>query len=126
LKFDLKPFSTARKFEIGTYPYSAVWTMHSSLQLLTEVGIGNIRRHTLALLDLLVDALEHKGYRITSSLDPGHRSSILSFSGTDIPQLFERLTQNQVKVSLREGSIRVSPHFYNNRDDLGRLIDLLP
>jgi len=31
LKFNLKPFSAARKFEIGTYPYSLLWTMHSSL-----------------------------------------------------------------------------------------------
>ena len=126
LKFDLKPFPSARRFEIGTYPYSAVWTMHSSMQLLTEVGIKNIQRHTLALLDPLIDALKHKGYRITSSLDPRHRSSILSFSGEDIRQLFERLSQNQVKVSLREGSIRVSPHFYNDESDMGKLIDLLP
>jgi cysteine desulfurase/selenocysteine lyase len=125
LKFDLKPFPTARRFEIGTYPYSVVWTMHSSLQLLTEVGIKNIQLHTFALLDVLVDALQSKGYRITSSLDPQHRSSILSFSGKDIKQLFERLSQNQVKVSLREGSIRVSPHFHNDENDLGRLIDLL-
>jgi cysteine desulfurase/selenocysteine lyase len=125
LKFDLKPFPTARRFEIGTYPYSVIWTMHSSLQLLTEVGIKNIQLHTLGLLDVLVDALQTSGYRITSSLNPQHRSSILSFSGRDGPQLFERLNQNRVKVSLREGSIRVSPHFYNDRNDMEKLIRLL-
>jgi len=125
LRFDLEPFPSARKFEIGTYPYSVIWTMHSSLQMLSEAGIPNIQRHNLALLDLLIDALRDKGYRITSSLDPDHRSSILSFSGRDIRRLFDLLCENDVKVSLREGSIRVSPHFYNNRDDMERLIGLL-
>lgn len=125
LRYDLEPFTSARKFEIGTYPYSVIWTMHSSLQMLSEAGIHHIQRHNLALLDLLVDVLRDKGYRITSSLDPEHRSSILSFSGRDTRRLFDLLCENNVKASLREGSIRVSPHFYNNRNDMGRLIELL-
>jgi cysteine desulfurase/selenocysteine lyase len=125
LKFDLKPFSSARKFEIGTYPYSLLWSMHSSLQLLSQIGIKNIEKHNLELLDLLVDYLNDSPYQIESSLEPKHRSSIFSFSGKNIRKLYEKLIKNKILVSFREGAIRVSPHFYNTKEEMNRLIEIL-
>ncbi len=124
-RFDLPPFPSVRKFEIGTYPYSLIWTMHSSLKLLSEVGIENVERHNLALLDLLIEHLKKKHYQITSSLEPKHRSSILSFSGSNTEGLYKKLRKNNVIVSLREGNIRVAPHFYNTADEMKKLIELL-
>ena len=124
-KFDLEPFPSARKFEIGTYPYSQIWTMHSSLKLLSEVGIRNIQSHNQALLDLLIEQLKKKDYHLTSPLGPDHRSCILSFSGKDTEGLFKKLRKHSIITSLREGSIRVAPHFYNTADEMERLIRLL-
>ncbi len=123
-KFDLPPFPSVRKFEIGTYPYSLIWTMHSSLKLLSEVGINNIEKHNLALLDLLIDHLK-KNYQIKSPLDTNHRSSILSFSGKNTKDLYQQLRKNNIIVSYREGSIRVAPHFYNTSEEMKRLIEIL-
>lgn len=125
MKFDLQPFSSARRFELGTYPYSLLWTMHSSLELLSEIGIKTIEKHNLGLLDVLIDGLQKKGYRITSSLEDDHRSSILSFSGKNIRSIFEKLQKKNILVSLREGSIRVSPHFYNTQEEINRLLEFL-
>jgi len=125
LRYDLDPFPSARKFEIGTHPYSFIWTMHSSLKLLSEVGIKNIERHNLALLDLLIEHLKKKNYQITSSLEANHRSSILSFSGKNTKDLHRQLRKNDIIVSFREGSIRVAPHFYNTAEEMKRLIELL-
>jgi selenocysteine lyase/cysteine desulfurase len=124
-KFDLEPFPSARKFEIGTYPYSQIWTMHSSLKLLSEVGIRNIQSHNQSLLDLLIEQLKKKDYHMTSPLDTDHRSCILSFSGKDTEGLFKKLRRHSIITSLREGSIRVAPHFYNTADEMERLIRLL-
>lgn len=33
-----------------------------------------------------------------------------------------RLIENRVVVSLREGAIRVAPHFYNSTEDIDRLL----
>jgi cysteine desulfurase/selenocysteine lyase len=125
LKFDLRPFSSARIFEIGTYPYSLLWSMHSSLQLLSRIGIRNIERHNLGLLDVLVNFLKDNAYQIESSLEAKHRSSILSFSGKNIKSLYERLIRNKIMVSFREGAIRVAPHFYNTKEEMSRLIEVL-
>jgi cysteine desulfurase/selenocysteine lyase len=125
LKFDLQPFPSARKFEIGTFPYAGIWTMHESLKMLSEIGTENIEAHNRALLDLLIEHLRKKRYRITTSVDALHRSSILSFSGDNIEDLHRKLRKNNIIVSLREGSIRVAPHFYNTQDEMEKLIGLL-
>jgi cysteine desulfurase/selenocysteine lyase len=125
LKFDLKPFSSARKFEIGTHPYSLLWSMHASLQLLSQIGVENIEKHNLELLNLLIDYLKDSPYNINSSLEPLHRSSILSFSGKNISKLYEKLIKNKILVSFREGSIRISPHFYNTKEEMKRFIRML-
>ncbi len=125
LKFNLKPFSSVRRFEIGTYPYSLLWSMHSSLQLLSEIGIRNIEKHNLELLNLLINYLNDSPYRIKSSLEPKHRSSILSFSGKGIRKLYEKSIKNKILVSFREEAIRVAPHFYNTKEEMNKLIEVL-
>ncbi|MCK4428506.1 MAG: aminotransferase class V-fold PLP-dependent enzyme [candidate division Zixibacteria bacterium] len=125
LKFNLEPFPSARRFEIGTYPYSLLWSMHSSLQLISQIGVKNIEKHNLELLDVLIDYLKDSAYQIKSSLEPKHRSSILSFSGESIRKLYEKLIRNKIMVSFREGVIRVSPHFYNTKEEMNKLIEIL-
>lgn len=125
LKYDLKPFASSRKFEIGTYPFSTLWTMCSSLELLSEIGTRTIKKQVIGLQDILLDYLNDSPYQVKSSLDPLHRSGILSFSGRDTARLFQILSKEKILVSFRENSIRVSPHFYNSPEDIQRLIQVL-
>jgi len=53
------------------------------------------------------------------------RSPIVSFFERDAVETSARLTLERVKVTGREahhGHIRVSPHFYNTREDMERFI----
>jgi selenocysteine lyase/cysteine desulfurase len=125
LKFDLEPFPDARRFATGSYPYNGIMIMNSSLGLLLEIGIPKIERHTLHLLDILIDYLKDSPYQIKSSVEPIHRSSILSFSGKNSRELYQKLCKRNIIVSYRENAIRVSPHFYNNQEEIERLIEVL-
>jgi selenocysteine lyase/cysteine desulfurase len=99
--------------------------MHASLGLLLQVGIKNIEKHNLKLLDILIDFLKDSPYQIKSSTEPAHRSSILTFSGKNIQRLFEKLTRQNILVSFREKGIRVSPHFYNTQEEMSEFINIL-
>ncbi len=125
LKFDLKPFPDARRFATGSYPYNGIMIMNTSLGMLLEIGIPQIQRHTLHLLDILLDYLKDSPYQIKSSLEPMHRSSILSFSGKNSRDLYQKLCKKRIIVSYRENAIRVSPHFYNTEEEIKRLIEVL-
>ncbi len=124
-RYNLLPFASSRKFEIGTYPFSTLWTMCSSLELLSEIGTEAVEKQVLKLLDILLDYLKDSPYQIKSSLDPLHRSGILSFSGKDTSELFQILSRKKILVSFRENSIRVSPHFYDSPEDMQKLIQVL-
>ncbi|MDH4223017.1 MAG: aminotransferase class V-fold PLP-dependent enzyme [candidate division Zixibacteria bacterium] len=125
LKHNLKPFSSVRKFEIGTYPFSTLWTMCSSLELFSEIGLKAVEKKVLSLLDILIDYLQNSPIQIKSSLDPKHRSGILSFSTKDCSKLHELLSRKKILTSFRENSIRVSPHFYNSFEEIEKLIQVL-
>jgi len=125
LKYNLLPFSSSRRFEIGTYPFSTLWTMFSSAELLSRIGTKAIEKKVLSLLDLLINYLKNSPYKIKSSLNPRQRSGILSFSTKDNSKLYHTLLRKKIILSLRENSIRVSPHFYNSSEEIGKLIQVL-
>lgn len=118
----------ARRFEGGVRNYCGIFGLDASVGLLQGVGISNIEAHVLSLTDYLVTRLQEKGYRVLSSRRPKERSGIVSFTHPkrESTELLQRLTSAGVVVSLREGMIRVSPHFYNNEDDIDHLIESLP
>jgi selenocysteine lyase/cysteine desulfurase len=40
--------------------------------------------------------------------------------------LYDRLNRRQIITTPRLGRLRISPHFYNTREDIDRLIEVLP
>jgi len=127
-RFDLEYADAAGQYEMGTYPGPLVLAFDWALDFIVGLGVRNIQKHNHALLDRLVDYLEdHPAYRITSALEEKHRSSILSFTSDrlDIRDVHRRLLRNKIVTSLREGSIRVAVHLYNDESDVDRLIGVL-
>ncbi len=121
-KKDLKPFDSARRFEIGSYPHQAVRHFYWSLGLLHKIGVVKIERYNRALLDLLTDYLADSPYHLRSSLETRHRSSVLSFTHPEAEELVRHLKNRKIMVSLREEGVRVSPNFYNTPGEIERLV----
>ncbi|MEW5919869.1 MAG: aminotransferase class V-fold PLP-dependent enzyme [Bacillota bacterium] len=124
---------TARKFETGgTGNYLGALTLCHSLKKLEETGIKAVEKKVRELGDVLATGLEELGIRLVSPREPRHRSGITSFTlpgGLEEERkLNARLTQEGVFVSLRYtsgvGGIRVSPHCYNSREDIDRLLEI--
>ena len=125
-RFNLDYDPSARQYELGTYPGALVLSFDWTLEYMTRLGIRAIQRHNHGLLDILIGYLRQEDfYRITSSLVPKHRSSILTFTTDrgDISAVHQFLLKNKIVTALREGSIRVSAHIFNDRSDVEELID---
>jgi selenocysteine lyase/cysteine desulfurase len=124
IHFDLKP--NALRFEPGTMNILGIFALGAALELLFEVGTDRIYDQVLTLNERFQQGLLDRGDRVVSSMTENERSGILSFVPREDPRkLFDFLTQNSVSVSLREDMIRLSPHFYNNQEDIRRFFDLL-
>jgi cysteine desulfurase/selenocysteine lyase len=123
-----------RAYEIaGTANYPGAVGLGASLRLINELGIERIEAHIRGLTDRLRAALAAAGARLVTPGDAAARSGITVFRWFDEPAadqaLLERLLDQQVLVSMRftagVGGIRVSTHFYNDDEDIDRLIHAL-
>lgn len=122
---------TARKFEIGgTSNYVGAVALGESISLINELGIKNIEKHNIELADYLIAGLKEVGATVITPAVPGHRSALIVFRFyNDIKQeneLLEELHKNNLYVAMRftsnVGGIRVSCHFFNNREDIDTLL----
>ncbi len=121
--------STALAWESGTGCAALFYGLEQSLKLLTDTGIGNIERHLSDLTDQLCDGVAGKNYEIVSSRAPGEKSAIVCIkNNNDLTsnQIAKQLERQKIIVSPRGERLRIAPHFYNNSEDIDRLIVALP
>jgi selenocysteine lyase/cysteine desulfurase len=124
--------ATARRFEVGgtaNYPGNAA--LGASLALINQLGKPAIEAHIFQLTEVLIDGLKKGGRTIVSPEQRSARSGIVAFSlghgpGRDTACL-QHLLDQRILISQRYtagvGGLRVSVHFFNNRDDVARLLD---
>jgi len=114
----------ARRFELITLPYQDFAGMNASLGLLLSVGIQRIAAHLRALHAPVLAWARRQDVRVTS---PGAErgSGILCVQPPNVGEAFRRLKAARVISSMREGAIRLSPHFYNTIEEMERVVDLL-
>ncbi len=117
---DLLP--DARRYEYATANFMGITALSESVALLLEAGIPNIEKHVLSLGEHLVNRLESLGMQFMGAADKKYWSGIFSFSGNKTGELYEYLISKAIIVSLRNGMIRIAPHFYNNQDEIEILI----
>lgn len=125
-----QPFRpNALAWESGTFVSSLLYGLEQSLRLLTDSGLGNIEAYLAGLTDQLCDSIAGKNYEIVSSRAPGEKSAIVcirSRNGRAAGEIAERLEAQNVIVSPRGDRVRVSPHFYNDVEDIERFVAALP
>ena len=110
----------ARRFEMITLPFQDLAGFNSSVEMLLEIGIARIARHLSDLQRPVIAAAARSGARITSPRG-AHGSGILCVAPRDLAGAFARLKAAKVDASVREGSIRLSPHFYNTPAEMEKV-----
>ena len=116
----------ARRFEYGTLNFQGIYAFKNSLIYLNKMGILNIERRVLELSSYLWSRLNDFGARLFTPLDT--KSPIVSFFVKDEQEIGEKLMREKIKVTARdspEGHLRVSPHFYNTKEDVDFFMDKL-
>jgi cysteine desulfurase / selenocysteine lyase len=124
--FDKQPFEDARRFNLGTYPYAQLWGMAAALRYINKLGVDNIFEHNQTLIDRLLEFVQNDDYySVRSSLEPKHRSSIISIGSPVGDNLLKYLLEENFHLVYREGGVRVSINFYNTLAEVDVLIDKL-
>ena len=110
----------AKKFEFSTMAFGCAIGLARSIDYLNTIGVKNIFDYNMQLCDILIEGLQSRNAVINSPLDKKNGSSIITayFDGADTETIIKSLKAAQIFVSNRAGSIRFSPHLYNNDIDI--------
>jgi selenocysteine lyase/cysteine desulfurase len=123
----LEMMPDARRFEAGSLPTVGVAGARAAIDLLLEVGVESINVEVVRLANLLADALDAAGCRVLSprpirsgivgALPPAGERSLLWWH--------RQLEEKGIVCAPREGMLRFAPHFYNDEEEIARVIAAL-
>jgi cysteine desulfurase / selenocysteine lyase len=123
----------ARKFEAGTQNLLGVTGLITAMELALEVGVENIAAELIRQRTWLAPELQKRGYTVLNAMPaPDNTGSMISFfaKNHNMPALHKKLSDAGIITSLRtdrsgQNYIRISPHYYNTDEELGRVVETL-
>jgi kynureninase len=127
--FDLQHLEyhpTARRLEHGTPAAPIAFVAQGGLDVITEVGPAAIRERQQDLIDLILERADAAGLPVRSPRERSVRGGMVNIGvGSEAEKVCHALLDRDVCTDFRGDGIRVSPHFFNNEDDVARLFDAL-
>ncbi|MCF2136082.1 MAG: aminotransferase class V-fold PLP-dependent enzyme [Candidatus Thorarchaeota archaeon] len=114
----------AQKFQVGSLALVAHVGFLESLKTLLQIPHKKREQAALFLAHYLQERLDEIGVEYYQ-FGPEHESPIVSCVPSNVEEIQKRLTEKQIHCSVRNGRLRVSPHFYNTTEDIDRLIEVL-
>jgi cysteine desulfurase/selenocysteine lyase len=133
--FDTLPveeFTLERGAKIFDVPETSnflnLYGLEASLEFVEQVTVAAVWQHCRVLLGRLQDGLRTQALMVLGDTRPEESSTILSFraeSADATARLYVTLKTRLIAVSLRRGSIRVSPYLYNTEADIEALLEAI-
>jgi kynureninase len=121
--------SDARRFETGTFPLPLAWTGFGGMEIITEVGVDAIRARNQELTTALIAAADDAGLEVLTPREGARRGGLVRIR---IPggegaadKVLHALLERDVVVDQRANALRISPHFFNNEEDITRCFEQL-
>jgi cysteine desulfurase/selenocysteine lyase len=130
-RIELNLRQDAARYEGGSQNMIGFTGLGASLDLLTSLGVGPsvspVAEQVLAITDYACERLAELGATLHAPRQGFHRSGIVTFhlAGHDSNDIRRHLETAGIIVRCRAGGVRISPHGYNTRDEIDRLIDEL-
>jgi kynureninase len=119
----------ARRFETGTYAMPQAFTAAGGLEIIHEVGVETIRARNQELTSRIVERADQAGLEVLTPRDPERRGGLVRLrvpGGPDAAErVLHRLFERDVVVDQRDDALRISPHFFNDEEDIERCFEVL-
>ncbi len=125
----------AHRFDLGNFNYLGAAAAQASIELLRSIGMKQVEAHLRSLAARLAAALLELGLPVAGGASGEHLAHIVSVGESgggrhytaDDPamnELYDHLTRNGVRLSIRRGVLRMSLGIYNNDADVDRVVAL--
>lgn len=126
LDYDFTWREDARRFEVITIPFQDIAGLGASLELMHELGPRAIADRVARLATRIVEwAGPSRSAKLITPREASRRAGIVAVAPPDAGKVSARLDASGIAHSLREGAIRLSPHFYNTEEEIDRALAVL-
>jgi cysteine desulfurase/selenocysteine lyase len=126
--FKYKMWPDCRRYESAQKNLVGIAGLNEALRTINGLGIEAIERRILDLTDHLCELLDRRGIKVLSPRGQGEKSGIVTFCPREgsAEAVCAHLLKRRMITVPRQGGVRVSPHFYNTRGEMERLVEALP
>lgn len=117
----------ALRYEVGEHSnFILIPMMLEAVRQLNEWGVENVQRYCKDLISEGIHKLRDAGYWIEDKNYRGsHLFGIRLGEDHDMEAIKKALDKENILVSFRGDSIRISPNVYNSQDDFDKLVEVL-
>lgn len=125
----------ALRFDLGNFNYLGAAAAQASIELLRSIRMKRVEAHLKSLAARLATGLLELGLPVAGGAPGEHLAHIVSVGESgggrhytaDDPkmnELYDQLTRNGVRLSIRRGVLRMSLGIYNDEADVDRVVAL--
>ena len=123
IDYDFKLKNTANRYQPGTLNTFGIYAMNASLKMFDEFGYNNIEDQVLSNSKYFIEQLADSGFTpLLKNLSKNNIAGIISFRSEDAESIFNYLQTKKIVAAVREGIVRLSPHFYNTKDEINKVV----
>lgn len=124
LNFNLKLKNTADAFQGGTINALGVFGLLPALKLFADFGNENVEKRILENSIHFTKRLIEIGiHPVLENCEKENLSGIISFKHEKANHILDELRKKEIYCSVREGMVRLSPHFYNTFEEIDLVAD---
>lgn len=126
IDFDLGVKKSAESLQSGTISVIGATALSAALDLMETFGLREAENNIISNSRYFINALAERGFNSPLLYEYDKNiAGIVSFYSSRAKEIYNVLTGHNVSCSLREGFIRFSPHFYNSKSDIDKVIETI-
>jgi len=112
--------------ELGCPHFAGIFALGASIEMMQSLGMANIEARALELNRKLTARLNEIGWKVLSPLgDEKFRSAETLVAAEDPAEVVDHLASQKILVTQKPQGFRISTDFFNNDEDIERLIEAL-
>jgi len=112
--------------ELGCPHFPGIFALGASIEMMQSIGLKSIEERALELNRYLTSRLVESGWTVLSPLDEeSHRSAETLVAAENPAQTVLALAAKKILVTEKPQGFRVATDFFNNEEDVEKLIEAL-
>lgn len=126
LDYKLELDETAHRYENGTLNFAGIFSLNSNIKFFLSIGIEKIEKSIIENSKLLIRLLEKEKVDLLFKPNSDSEiSGIVTIKINEPEEVFKKLREKKIYISLRESYLRFSPHFYNTDEEIFKVVETL-